>query len=540
MAFRTLGDGLRSIAGDAGMKRFNVTGLCTPEQDYMADISEKIRKIQAMVDAGEYFTINRARQYGKTTVLQALKNSLSVDYIVARISFEGIGGMIFSEESRFCMGFDELFGKSLRFSSADSGDILQWSGYVKRVEDFLRLSEKITDFCAGRRVVLMIDEADQASDNQVFLHFLGMLREKYLARKAGEDYTFCSVILAGVYDVKNMKLRMAETGYAAVRKEEMKYNSPWNIAADFDIDMSLTVPEIGTMLAEYEADHHTGMNILETASGIWDYTRGYPFLVSRICQEMDENGLSWNSAGIQTAVKKILLEKNTLFDDIAHHLENKAELRSFLYELLILGQEKSFERSNATIDLAVTFGYIRNEEGYAVIDNRIFEIKISNYFISRNLESQEQIKITGVLAEDVIQDGHFSMEYALRKFAQHYEGLYENVKDRKFLEEHGRILFLTYLRPLINGKGFYHIESRTNSQRRMDLVVDYGADQYIVELKRWYGVKKQEDAYEQLYDYLESMHASEGYLLTFDFRQQKKEKMVWIRYKGKRIFEVVV
>lgn len=522
------------------MKRFNVTGLCTPEQDYMADISEKVRKIQAMVYAGEYFTINRARQYGKTTVLQALKNSLSADYIVARLSFEGIGGMIFSDESRFCMGFDELFGKSLRFSSADTRDIAQWNSYAKKTADFLRLSEKITDFCAGRRVVLMIDEADQASNNQVFLHFLGMLREKYLARKAGEDVTFCSVILAGIYDVKNIKLRMVERGYATASEEDVKYNSPWNIAADFDIDMSLSVSEIGTMLAEYEADHHTGMNIREIASGIWDYTRGYPFLVSRICREMDEHGWGWNSAGIQMAVKKILLEKNTLFEDIAHHLENKEELRSFMYELLILGQEKSFERSNATIDLAATFGYIRNEKGCVVIDNRIFEIKITNYFISRNLENQEQIKITGVLAEDVIQDGHFSMEYALRKFAQHYEGLYENVKDRKFLEEHGRILFLTYLRPLINGKGFYHIESRTNSQRRMDLVVDYGADQYILELKRWYGAKKQKDAYEQLYDYLESMHAEEGYLLTFDFRQQKIVQMGWIRYKEKRIFEVVV
>ena len=522
------------------MKRFNVTGLCTPAQDYMADISEKVRKIQAMVDAGEYFTINRARQYGKTTVLQALKNSLYADYIVARISFEGIGGMFFSDEPRFCAGFDELFGKSLRFSSADAGDILQWNSYAKKVEDFLRLSEKITDFCTERRVVLIIDEADQASNNQVFLHFLGMLREKYLARKTGEDFTFSSVILAGVYDVKNMKLRMMETGYAAAGKEETKYNSPWNIAADFDIDMSLSVHEIGTMLEEYEADHHTGMSILEMASDIWDYTRGYPFLVSRVCQEMDEAGLNWNPAGIQMAVKKILLEKNTLFEDIAHHLENKQELRLFMYELLILGQEKGFERGNATIDLAVTFGYIRNEEGCAVIDNRIFEIKITNYFISRNLEDQKQIKITGVLAEDVIQDGHFSMEYALRKFAQHYEGLYENVKNRKFLEEHGRILFLTYLRPLINGKGFYHIESRTNSQRRMDLVVDYGLDQYIIELKRWYGMKKQEDAYEQLYGYLESMHVAEGYLLTFDFRQQKKVQMEWIIYKGKRIFEVVV
>ena len=73
------------------------------------------------------------------------------------------------------------------------------------------------------------------------------------------------------------------------------------------------------------------------------------------------------------------------FDDIAHNLENNEDLRSFMYELLILGQEKHFERTNPTIDLAATFGFIRNEEGRAVIHNRMFEIKITNYFISKNM-----------------------------------------------------------------------------------------------------------------------------------------------------------
>lgn len=522
------------------MKQFNVTGLCTPEQDYMADISEKIKQIRAMVDAGKYFTMNQARQYGKTTILQALKKDLYADYIVSRISFEGIGGIIFSDEMQFCTGFDELFAKSLRFSSATSKDLLQWTEYEKKTTNFLRLSEKITDFCSCRQVVLLIDETDQASDNQVFLHFLGMLREKYLARKTEEDFTFYSVILAGVYDVKNRKLPMIEKGYTTGVEQEAKYNSPWNIAADFDIDLSLSTAEIRSMLEEYEADHHTGMQLAQAASSIWDYTRGYPYLVSRICLEIEKSRLNWDLSGIRACVKKILAKKNPLFDDISHHLENKKELRMFLYELLILGQEKSYERSNPTIDLAATFGYIRNVDGYALIDNPMFEIKISNYFISKNLQHTNQMKITGVFTEDVIQNGRFSMEYALQKFAQHYKSLYENRSNRQFLEEHGRILFLTYLRPLINGKGFYHIESRTNTQRRMDLVVDYGTDQFIIELKRWYGTKKQEDAYEQLSGYLNSMNAAEGYLLTFDFRKQKQEKIEWILYKNKRILDVIV
>lgn len=180
---------------------------------------------------------------------------------------------------------------------------------------------------------------------------------------------------------------------------------------------------------------------------------------------MDEKSLCRDAKGIQEAVKRFLTEKNPLFDDISHHLENRKDLRLYMYELLILGQEKYYERGNAVTDLAAELGLIRNEDGYAVIDNKIFEIKTANYFISKNLENSQQVKITGVLAEDVIQDGHFNMEYALVKFAEHYQELYANINNRTFLEEHGRILFLTYLKPLINGKGFYHIESRTSTQR---------------------------------------------------------------------------
>lgn len=57
-------------------KEFNVTAVCMPEVHYMVNIDERLRKVKAMVDAGKYFTINRARQYGKTTTLMALENYL--------------------------------------------------------------------------------------------------------------------------------------------------------------------------------------------------------------------------------------------------------------------------------------------------------------------------------------------------------------------------------------------------------------------------------------------------------------------------------
>jgi hypothetical protein len=58
-------------------KRFNITGTCFPERHYIADVSAKFNTALRLVMDGEYFAINRPRQYGKTTLLEALSRELS-------------------------------------------------------------------------------------------------------------------------------------------------------------------------------------------------------------------------------------------------------------------------------------------------------------------------------------------------------------------------------------------------------------------------------------------------------------------------------
>lgn len=71
------------------MRRFNVTTTCVKHLHYMADISKKLYKIIKMIETGYYFTINRARQKGKTTILKLLAKELSDKYLVVSTSFEG-------------------------------------------------------------------------------------------------------------------------------------------------------------------------------------------------------------------------------------------------------------------------------------------------------------------------------------------------------------------------------------------------------------------------------------------------------------------
>lgn len=57
-------------------KTFNSDGYCDPELHYMVDISSRLEEIKDMIDTEKYFTVNRARQYGKTTILFALTDCL--------------------------------------------------------------------------------------------------------------------------------------------------------------------------------------------------------------------------------------------------------------------------------------------------------------------------------------------------------------------------------------------------------------------------------------------------------------------------------
>lgn len=49
-------------------KKFNISGTCLSDRHYMVDPSSRLEKIGSMVENGEYFVVNRARQYGKTTL----------------------------------------------------------------------------------------------------------------------------------------------------------------------------------------------------------------------------------------------------------------------------------------------------------------------------------------------------------------------------------------------------------------------------------------------------------------------------------------
>ena len=54
----------------------------------MVDLNSRLARIKKMVDNELYFAINKGRQYGKTTILNALANILKEDYFVLSLDFQ--------------------------------------------------------------------------------------------------------------------------------------------------------------------------------------------------------------------------------------------------------------------------------------------------------------------------------------------------------------------------------------------------------------------------------------------------------------------
>ena len=517
-------------------KKFNTTGSCNPAQHYMVDTSRKLAQIEEYIEEGSYFTINRARQFGKTTTMDLLFNRLSDRYLVVQISFEGAGEQYFRDEVTFCDRFKESIAKVLKYTSWQSERNL-WISSV-RTDSLDELSDSLTDFCMQieRPVLLMIDEVDKSSDNQLFLNFLGMLRNKYLERsRRGMDSTFHSVVLAGVYDVKNLKIKLRPD-------EDRKYNSPWNIAAKFNVDMTFHPDEIITMLNEYEADYQTGMDKAFIANEIYKYTSGYPYLVSCICSIIDkELEKDWSEKGIQDAIKILIKDReNTLLGDLTKNVETYPDFEKLMKDVLLHDKEIVYEPNVPAIDLALTFSAVKEDaHGHITVHNLVFEQKLYNYFVAK-----ESLKGNSDFSGNrsiYVTNGRLNMPLVIARF----HDLMRNERrkaDAEFLERQGRLLFLCFLKPIINGTGFYYVEPETRNGGRMDIVVSFAGEEFVIELKIWRGEKYEVEGKVQLAEYLKTRGLNEGYLVTFSFLKNKtvQEEPEWVEHDGKRIYEAII
>lgn len=526
-------------------KKFNVTGTCFADEHYMADVSAKLEKTAQMIEDGEYFIINRPRQYGKTTTLNTLEKTLKDkdEYLVLDMSFEGIGDAIFEDEKLFCVGFVELLSESAEYTSPEL--VAPFLAEAPATDTMKKLAQTITILLnkTNKKVVLFIDEVDKSSNNQLFVSFLAMLRTKYLNRQRVK--TFHSIVLAGLHDVKTLKLKIRPD-------EEQKYNSPWNIAADFLVDMNLFPNEIKPMLVDYMSEKGVKMDTQLIADDLFYYTSGYPYLVSKMCKIIDEQILptkkikEWTKEDVFKAFKMLLEEpNNTNFDSLFKTLRNDTALYQFVYSMLMNGEVFPFSFDNPIVSMGVMHGILaKSEKGTVMIQNRIYRERISNMMVSEWTTTEgtrpgKRLYLNSFKDPYMLPNNRLNLEKALLRFQAFMREQYSR-HDRDFLERHGRLVFLSFMKPIINGSGYDFKEPQISEERRLDVTITFYEHKYVVELKIWYGKAAHTEGLNQLANYLDRLDLDEGYLLIFDHAEVKEWGSGWIDHNEKRIFVVWV
>jgi hypothetical protein len=302
--------------------------------------------------------------------------------------------------------------------------------------------------------------------------------------------------------------------------------------------MSFHPADIATMLSDYESDCHTGMDIPAISERVYFYTSGYPFLVSDICKVIDEAPLAWSTDGVDMAAKMIVSKTNLLFDDMIKNVSFYPEFGKLTEGILLRGEQVSAQSSNENVNLGLMYGIYGEKDGKVIISNALFRTWLTNHFISI-------VEIKGILygyndySPQFIHDGILDLETVFTKFSVFMREEYRD-SDSDFIERQGRLLFLSFLRGIINGKGNYAIEPETRGSKRMDIVVFFERKEYIIELKIWRGESYEAKGMKQLAGYVNSRGQKKGYLLSYCNLKKSPRESGHVVVDGVEIYEQVV
>ena len=214
-------------------KFFNTSGPCNPDDHYMVDPLSRCQDLRTLIDQKAYFVIHAPRQSGKTTLLEALAQTLTAEghYAALRVSCE-VGQPFRGDIEKVEHALLQRFGSAARF----------------RLPKHLWPPQPWPDASTGTRIaqaleawsslcplplVLFFDEIDALMDSSLEA-VLRQLRDGFSYRPKNFPH---SVVLCGLRDVRDYKI-------ASGGSPTLGTASPFNIKTESITFASFTAAEV--------------------------------------------------------------------------------------------------------------------------------------------------------------------------------------------------------------------------------------------------------------------------------------------------------
>ncbi len=370
--------------------------------------------------------------------------------------------------------------------------------------------EQLGSYLKNRRLAIIIDEFD-GIPTKVVGDFLHALRRIYLS----EEPNRCPYSV-GIVGVKSIT--------------QLNYDrsiSPFNIQDEFELS-NFTLPQVSTLLGQYTEE--TGQAFTtEVIENFHKQTGGQPFLVNRLAQILIQElkiEETISNAHFQKAHQKILNEANVHLSHLKTNIRRHPRYETLLMEICSYQTGVRFNIHNDFISELVTYGVVKaGADGYCEITNPIYQYCIVQIFqpVINGLERKYLPEDTNAGFLDYLSiDGKINMPLLLSNFRDFiaragYRILQVPETPQEFI---GQYLLFAYLDQFVHQiGGFMYTEVRTG-RGRMDLIIFYKSEKYIVETKIWEGQTLYSNGKYQLAEYLKLESITEGYYIVFDHRSK--------------------
>jgi len=469
------------------------------------------------IEQGQYFVVHAPRQTGKTTTLMAMARDLTAEgrHLALLVSCERAE----AAGDDYGAATKEIL-EAIDVEAVTQGlppELMPPSPWPTAPPGS-RLHTGLTAWArqCPLPIVLFFDEIDALRGNSL-ISVLRQLRDGFRSRP---DSFPASVVLCGLRDVRDY--RAASGG----DPNRLGTSSPFNVSVESFRIKDFTLDQVATLYEQHTAE--TGQEF--TAGAVeqaFEYTRGQPWLVNAIAQEITvKMGIKPSEpitvAHVDEAKERLILARATHLNSLVARLREERVRK--VIEPLIAGEIPEADPAyDDDVSYVRDLGLIKEGQPIAIANPIYREV------IIRVLGDRAADAVTAEPRSFVLPDGRLDFAKVLAEFAAFWRAHGEIlVKGEAYHEVAPQLVFMAFLQRVVNGGGLIEREYGVG-RRRIDILVRKpytGADgkpalqQEVVELKvrRQHQSDPLKEGLQQLDEYLSRLGLDFGTLLIFDRR----------------------
>lgn len=507
---------------------FNTTGPCDTRRHYTLAPERRLPDLLALVHQQLYFVVHAARQTGKTTAARGFAERLrGLGFVAVWATLETSQGFPDPADTepqwlssihygaRICLPPEQRPPAIEGFLGGTVGERLRaWlSAWAEAVPD--------------REIVLLLDEADVVS-GPALVSLLRQLRAGFMDR--GQGRFPVSIGLIGMRDLRDY-LTQSKGG------QPVNPGSPFNIKVSSVTLRNFSRDEVHELLQQHTDE--TGQRFEAAAiDRVYEWTQGQPFLVNALAriavmELVPDLSQPIGADTVDVAKERLIQSRTTHLDALAERLKEARVAR--MIQPILLGDERVAYDSD-DFQYVVDLGLVRRGRDGAEAANPLYR-----EVLARQLSYNVQENLPRPRWRWQTPSGGLDMHALVAAFLQWWRenaAIVEQYADRGYAEAVPHLAFMGFLQRVVNGGGTVHREFSAG-RGRVDLLVTYGCERFVVELKRVPPQHRtleavREDGVEQLSEYLRTLGVAEGWLIIFDQRADRTwEDRLWAEERAR-------